>query len=74
MKDKICYFMPNLDSDQEGKPGNNSPETPLLSHIENLNQVMDSKWVLADVVRIDNSSSLETRAREQELNPKPGFL
>ncbi|KAJ9084051.1 hypothetical protein DSO57_1028254 [Entomophthora muscae] len=25
-------------------------------------------------VRIDNSSSLETQAREQELNPDPGFL
>ncbi|KAJ9048762.1 hypothetical protein DSO57_1031519 [Entomophthora muscae] len=25
-----------------------------------------------DGVRIDNSSSLETRAREQELNPNPG--
>ncbi|KAJ9053276.1 hypothetical protein DSO57_1026019 [Entomophthora muscae] len=24
--------------------------------------------------RIDNSSSLETRSWEQELNPKPGFL
>ncbi|KAJ9083535.1 hypothetical protein DSO57_1033826 [Entomophthora muscae] len=29
---------------------------------------------VAVFVRIDNSSSLETRAQEQGLNPEPGFL
>ncbi|KAJ9055753.1 hypothetical protein DSO57_1000612 [Entomophthora muscae] len=32
-----------------------------------------SNTVLGNI-RIDNSSSLETQAWEQELNPEPGFL
>ncbi|KAJ9056504.1 hypothetical protein DSO57_1032450 [Entomophthora muscae] len=32
------------------------------------------EWKITTSVSIDNSSSLETQAREQELNPDPGFL
>ncbi|KAJ9077830.1 M-phase phosphoprotein 8 [Entomophthora muscae] len=52
---------------------NNAQEAVQL-YLNKKNQKGRPSGEEGDGVRIDNSSSLETQAQEQELNPHPGFL